>query len=240
MNLTHKNHSVQIKDLDVKQGIVTVYGSAFNIKDSDGDVITKGAYSKTIAENGPSARNRIWKLINHDTSQYVAKPFEIKEDSYGLLASTKMPNTTRAKDLLALYEEGHITEHSVGFMPVKQQQKDGYNEITEIKLYEYSAVLWGANEFTPTVSVKSLDKTQLIDEIKKTTKSLRNWKGTEETFELLEIKLIQLTDQLDAFVKSVGEEVAASSTMNTQPDEAQLKALLDSLETKYNNMIKSE
>lgn len=199
--------------------------------DSDGDIITKGAYIKTISENGPQAKNRIWMLENHDTNKFVAKPREIKEDDYGLLAVVKMPQTSRGKDLLALYEEGHITEHSVGFMPIKQQKKGDYNEITEIKLYEISAVLWGANEFTPTVSVKSLQKIE--DEIKRTIKSIRNWKGTEETFDLLEIKLVQLTDQLNAFVKSVEDKAAAQSTAGDQPDEAEVKALLQRLETKF-------
>ena len=114
------------------------------------------------------------------------------EDGFGLKARVKMPNTTLGNDTYELYKEGHITEHSIGFQTMKAQAKSGYNEITEIKLFEGSSVLWGANSNTPTVDVKSNFKSEVIDEIGKTIKSLRNGKFTDETFELLELKLKQL------------------------------------------------
>jgi hypothetical protein len=95
-----------------------------------------------------------------------------------------------------LYKDGHITEHSIGFQTVKSQAKSGYNEIQEIKLFEGSSVLWGANSNTPTVMVKSEIKSTLIDEIAKTIKSLRNGFYTDETFGLLELKLKQLQQYL--------------------------------------------
>jgi hypothetical protein len=107
-----------------------------------------------------------------------------------------MPNTTLGRDTYELYKEGHITEHSIGFQTVKSQAKSGYNEIQEIKLFEGSSVLWGANSNTPTVMVKSEIKVTLIDEIAKTIKSLRNGFYTDETFGLLELKLKQLQQYL--------------------------------------------
>jgi len=51
--------SATIKDVDGKQGIVSGYFNSFNNVDSDGDIIRPGAFTKTIAENGPaSARPR--------------------------------------------------------------------------------------------------------------------------------------------------------------------------------------
>jgi hypothetical protein len=107
-----------------------------------------------------------------------------------------MPNTTLGRDTYELYKDGHITEHSIGFQTVKSQAKSGYNEIQEIKLFEGSSVLWGANSNTPTVMVKSEIKSTLIDEIAKTIKSLRNGFYTDETFGLLELKLKQLQQYL--------------------------------------------
>jgi hypothetical protein len=196
VNLIYKGQGAKLENVDTKEGIIQVYVSAFNSKDSDGDIIVPGAYTKTLSEWGPQAKNRVWFLKNHDTSKEIAKPFEIKQDNYGLLFSVKLPQTTMGKDMLALYSEGHITEHSVGFIAVMQQKRTDYNEINEIKLYEGSAVLWGANENTPTVLVKSLlgstPLENIDDEISKTFKSIRNWKGSEEGFELLELKAEQL------------------------------------------------
>jgi HK97 family phage prohead protease len=175
---------------------IEVYYSAFGNVDSDGDVIMPGSFTKSIKENGPQAKNRIWHLFNHSTDKPVAKPKELVEDAFGLKAIVKMPNTTLGRDTYELYKDGHITEHSIGFQTVKSQAKSGYNEIQEIKLFEGSSVLWGANSNTPTVMVKSEIKSTLIDEIAKTIKSLRNGFYTDETFGLLELKLKQLQQYL--------------------------------------------
>jgi HK97 family phage prohead protease len=179
-------------DMEDSSRTITVYYSAFGNVDSDGDVITPGAFTKTLKENGPQGKNRVWHLMNHSTDKPVAKPFSLVEDGYGLKGQVKLPNTTLGNDLYELYKDGHITEHSIGFQTTKSQSKSGYNEITEIKLFEGSSVLWGANPNTPTVNVKSEMKSEVIDNIAKTIKSLRDGKFTDATFELLELRLKQL------------------------------------------------
>jgi len=188
--------SASVVDMADDSKTVTVYYSAFGNVDSDGDVIMPGAFTKSIKENGPQGKNRIWHLFNHSTDKPVSKPKELSEDTFGLKAVVKMPNTTLGRDTYELYKDGHITEHSIGFKTVKSQAKTGYNEINEIQLFEGSSVLWGANSNTPTVMVKSEIKSTLIDEIAKTIKSLRNGFYTDETFGLLELKLKQLQQYL--------------------------------------------
>lgn len=183
-------------DMEDNSRTITVYYSAFGNVDSDGDIITPGAFTKTLKENGPQGKNRVWHLMNHSTDKPIAKPFSIQEDSYGLKAQVKLPNTTLGNDLYELYKAGHITEHSIGFQTMKSQTKGQYNEITEIKLYEGSSVLWGANPNTPTVGVKSETKADINDEIAKTIKSLRTGNFTDATFELLELRLKQLQQYL--------------------------------------------
>jgi len=188
--------SGSVVDMADDSKTVTVYYSAFGNVDSDGDVIMPGAFTKSIKENGPDGKNRIWHLFNHSTDKPVSKPKELTEDAFGLKAVVKMPNTTLGRDTYELYKDGHITEHSIGFKTVKSQAKSGYNEIQEIQLFEGSSVLWGANSNTPTVMVKSEIKSTVIDEIAKTIKSLRNGFYTDETFGLLELKLKQLQQYL--------------------------------------------
>ena len=53
MNIIYKTSPIgELKDIDEKSGIVKGYGSIFGNIDSDGDIISKGAYTKTIKENG--------------------------------------------------------------------------------------------------------------------------------------------------------------------------------------------
>ena len=198
MSNFYNKKAVSSTPVDMEDGsrIISVYYSAFGNVDSDGDVIMPGAFTKSIKENGPQAKNRIWHLFNHSTDKPVSKPYELVEDSFGLLSRVKMPNTTLGNDTYELYKAGHITEHSIGFQTVKSQAKQAFNEITEIRLFEGSSVLWGANSNTPTIGVKSQIKATLIDEMGKTIKSLRTGKFTDDTFELLELKLKQLQQYL--------------------------------------------
>jgi uncharacterized protein len=226
VKLQYKGEGAKLENVDAKEGVIQVYVSAFNSKDSDGDIILPGAFTRSIQDWGPQAKNRLWFLEGHDSNKPIAKPFEVKQDNYGLLFTVKMPNTTRGKDMLALYEEGHITEHSIGFVTTKESKKSEYNEITEVKLYEGSAVLWGANENTPTVSVKSLQ--DLDDEFTRTIKSLRNWKGTEDGYDLLEIKL----KQLQTLAIEQKQQVATPLPIEDNQHEEQAASFLKVLEAK--------
>ena len=249
MSNFYNKKAVSGAPVDMEDGsrVITMYYSAFGNVDSDGDVIMPGSFTKTLKENGPNATNRIWHLFNHSTDKPIAKPFEMMEDGFGLKARVKMPNTTLGNDTYELYKEGHITEHSIGFQTIKSQAKSGYNEINEIKLFEGSSVLWGANANTPTVGVKSQIKSVLVDEMGKTIKSLRNGHFTDETFELLELKLKQLQQYLaemeDEESVDPEEQPQPSSEGEVEmPEDEALEEEEDpmvSIEVEMNNYLKS-
>ena len=249
MSNFYNKKAVSGAPVDMEDGsrVITMYYSAFGNVDSDGDVIMPGSFTKTLKENGPNATNRIWHLFNHSTDKPIAKPFEMMEDEFGLKARVKMPNTTLGNDTYELYKEGHITEHSIGFQTIKSQAKSGYNEITEIKLFEGSSVLWGANANTPTVGVKSQIKSVLVDEMGKTIKSLRNGHFTDETFELLELKLKQLQQYLAEMEdeESVDSEEQPQPSMEGEIETPEVEALEEeedpmvSIEIEMNNYLKS-
>jgi HK97 family phage prohead protease len=187
-----------IEDIDEVKGIVTGYFSAFNNIDSDGDVIVSGAYKKTIAENGPQGRNRIMHLLQHNPLMPLAKPMELMEDAKGLRFTSKITETSYGKDVIKLYAEGVFNEHSVGFEIIKADNKAGYREIKEIKLWEGSTVTWGANPNTPIESIKSWDLPKSEEMIVKFGNLLRKGDVTEETMIQLEIGLKQIENHLKA------------------------------------------
>lgn len=189
--LLYKNLQQGISDVDVKKGIVTGYFSSFDNMDSDGDVIRKGAFSKTINENF----NRVRHLLDHDATKSVGKIMELKEDQRGLYYESKAGRHTLGRDFLLMVEDGLITEHSIGFVTIKQKAMGQYNEISEVKLYEGSSLQgWGANEMTPVTGMKSFEDTnQLMDNI---LNAIKNGKYTDEAFAKLELQLLQLHKQL--------------------------------------------
>ena len=149
-----KSVDFKAEDLDEK-GRIVGYLSVFGNKDSDGDVIMQGAYKKTIAER----KERIKYLWQHRSDEPIGKFVELSEDNYGLRFVGQLSlDTTKGKDAYHFYKDGVITEHSVGFEVIKGQGQEDYYEMTELKLWEGSAVTWGANPLTFVETMKAEDK----------------------------------------------------------------------------------
>jgi HK97 family phage prohead protease len=199
-----KSFGGQVKDVDLKGRTVTGYFSTWGflptgqaLPDSDGDVMDRGAFQKTLTQNGPESTNRIWHLFNHDTGKPIGKPHVLKEDEKGLYFETKFPDTVLANDILKLYQAGSITEHSIGFNIIQSRNESNYQLIQEVRLWEGSSVLWGANEHTPTTGIKSEEftmKTNLLNEL------MRNGTLSDETFEMIE----KLLKDIQAIFKGTG------------------------------------
>lgn len=141
----------EIVDADDQQGIVKGYASVFGNVDSDGDVIVKGAYSKTLSEN----KSRVKYLRQHDITRPIGVFKELYEDNTGLPFVAQLAvKTIDGKDAYEQMKAGLITENSVGILPIKKLQKDSYRELVELKLYEISAVTLAANDQAKIDAVK--------------------------------------------------------------------------------------
>lgn len=182
-----------VKDVDVKNRIVTGYFASFDTLDSDGDIFQKGAFKRSINNNA----KRIMHLLQHDPSKPIGRP-EVKEDSRGLYFETKFTdaqmNVKYIEDTLNLYEAGVYNEHSVGFQTVNQERKSDHNLITEVKLWEGSTVTWGANENTPMAGMKSLFKSKedITERINLISKAIGGGNFSDETYNQLTLSLEQL------------------------------------------------
>ena len=149
-----------VYDIDEKNSLVKGYGSFFDNKDSDQDIMRKGAYQKTIQENG----SRVKYLYQHDMMQPIGKMTELYEDDKGLVFVAEVPKTSLGKDVIELMKAGVITENSVGIMPIVKENKGDYREIREVKLYEISAVTLAANDQAKILDVKGISN---IDQVYK-------------------------------------------------------------------------
>jgi len=148
-----------VDDVSVSKGIVTHYWSAFDNMDLHWDIIEKGAYAKTIRERGPQGTNQIKFLWMHWTEKVIGMPILMEEDDFGLLVVTKIfPDVYGGlgRDVLTLYNEGALNEHSVGIDVVERSDEDR-RIIKVARLWEGSVVTWGANPKTPVVDMKTKD-----------------------------------------------------------------------------------
>jgi HK97 family phage prohead protease len=167
------NESCSFKDVDKKQGVITGYFAAFNILDSDGDVIAKGAFSKTIGERGPQGNGSIKYLQDHDRYNVVGKLNSLVEDNYGLLYEGKVGRHTKGQDYLMMVEDGLITQHSFGYRTIQQSKKSDGNHLTELFMAEGSGLqVDAANPSTPILGVKSeADVLVLFEALEKALKT---------------------------------------------------------------------
>jgi len=228
--LNYKSNKLSLKDVDVKNRIVTGYLSSFDNKDHDGDIIVKGAFSKSITER----KNQIFFLNQHNWQQPHGKFNILKEDSKGLyFESEPLINTSYSDDTLKLYEAGIVAEHSVGFQTIQKSFEGDTRILKELKLFEGSNVTLGANSDTPFTGFKNLTLQETNDKVKLILKAFRNGTFTDETFSLLEISLKQL--QLNAFELGKKEsQIIVKPSDDTLKDNAAdiIKNYTTSLKTK--------
>jgi HK97 family phage prohead protease len=196
-----KDISDGIMDVDTSTRRVKAVWSRMNNIDLDSDIIVPEAFTKTLAERGPAGKNLVWSLVDHqaDMNNVIGKPEQLYIDGDMLVAVTPIVGTEKGTDMLKMYEAGLINQHSIGFSTMKsdwQDQNQKVRVIKELKLYEGSAVLWGANPETPTLSVKSQSKEDLNNRLEKLLKAFRNGRFTDETFALMEIQIKKIQADL--------------------------------------------
>ncbi len=215
----------ELIDADEKAGIIKGYGSYFGNKDSDNDVIVKGAYKKTIAENG----ERVKYLYQHDMNQPIGKMTELYEDDKGLVFVAEIAKTQLGKDVVELMKTGVITENSVGIMPIQKENKGDYREIKEVKLYEISAVTLAANDQAKILDVKgNIDVEKLSKRYDNLSKLIRKGSISDEMGFAIEAEILKLKSLFVEFTKPV-DEITSPKKETKNDDLEVLNYLLNSL-----------
>lgn len=157
--MEYKGCLSEIKDL-TQSGIVQFYASVFGNEDFGGDIIEKGAFRKTLKENFRNIRH----FKHHNPSLMPGVIKELKEDSYGLLVTSKLIlDTQLGKDTYSEYramaDSAKSLDHSIGYQTIKYENEatSQTRRLKELKLMEVSTLTeWGMNELAQTVSVKNL------------------------------------------------------------------------------------
>jgi HK97 family phage prohead protease len=234
-NLYSTKSALEIKDLDSENRKVVVYLAKFDNIDSDNDMFVKGAFSKSIQERGPqsTSNRKVAFLRHHNWEMPIGKFLDLSEDDNGLYAVGQLGRSTLGEDAFKDYEDGIIREHSIGFQYIGDKtrwiedstmEKGGYYQLGEVKLFEGSAVTFGANEMTNVVDViKSENKNEIIERISNdlhiVIKALSNGKGTDERLYELEMKSKYLSSQLVLLAK---QDPMLIQSVKSEPEDVEL------------------
>lgn len=150
-----KAFSFEVESADETTGEFSGYAAVFGNRDSGNDIIEKGAFAKTIAEDF----NRIKILVLHnDCWLPVGKPIELREDDRGLFIRGKICDTSMGRDIRTLLKDGVLNELSIGYDAIEfdYDSKQDTRHLKEIKLWEVSIVTWAMNDQARVEEVKTL------------------------------------------------------------------------------------
>lgn len=134
-------------------GTFTGTASVYGVKDLQGDVVDKGAFTKTLSERGTQVK-LLWM---HDQTAPIGIG-TVTDSPAGLTIAGKLSlGTTKGRDVYELMKDGVIDSLSIGYDTIKKKFADGARHLQEVKLWEVSVVTFPANEDALVSAVKSAD-----------------------------------------------------------------------------------
>ena len=169
--LPYKSMAALDLKADKESRKVSFYAAAFGNIDSDGDVLVRGAFAKSIQEHGPqsNSQQKIAYLFQHDMKNPIGRIIRMEEDEKGLYVEAEIDNISEGDRVLTQYQSGTLNQHSIGFRYI--WDKVEYDETTEafivkeVQLWEVSVVTLGANENTPFMGMKSEEIARVNEEL---------------------------------------------------------------------------
>ena len=222
--------------VDLKSGQWQGYAAVFGNRDSGGDIIMPGAFTKTLAERGPDGTGKIKCLWEH--YEPFGRLVSAKEDDFGLfIVGQATMDAPENKGRLAFMADGVVDEMSIGYsVPAgKATYEDdddfmfGTRVIHEIKLYECSPVLFAMNELAAITGVaKSQELGMLLksfgrEPLLRQAKSLEgvDMKVVEEAIEALTAAHVELygdDETKKLYARMQRKEAAERQTTEQPPD----------------------
>lgn len=156
-DLKIKDVTFEVKTVN-DDGLFSGYCSVFNVVDSYGDVVKKGAYAETIKDW--QAKGKMPPILwQHNRSEVIGVWTKLHEDEHGLYGEGRLlvNDVARAKEAHALMKHGAIDGLSIGYRVKKwsYNEDDEVLELLEIDLKEVSVVTFPANEDSLIDNVKS-------------------------------------------------------------------------------------
>ena len=178
---------MQTKRLDVPLEIKAVeasgefsgYGSVFGVKDSQDDIVIKGAFVDSLADWKSKGRfpSLLWQ---HDTAEPIGIYTKMEEDTDGLYVEGQLLVDA---DPLAKRAHAHLKAGSLGGMSIGYHLADGgYKSdsekdafiLSKIDLWEVSLVTFPSNDEARVQDVKNIFAGGLVPDPKTVERFLRD------------------------------------------------------------------
>ena len=156
----------EVKALD-EPGSFEGYASLFDAVDRARDVMSPGAFGKTLAEW--RARGRLPALLwQHDAAEPIGVWREMREDARGLFVAGRLfvEDIPRARQAYALLKERALSGLSIGFRTAEAvlDEVARVRRLLEVELFEVSLVTFPALDAARVDGVKAAETINTIRE----------------------------------------------------------------------------
>lgn len=163
-----KSLPIELKAVGTKDGLeegdFVGYASVFDVRDSYGDIVIKGAFADSLAAYGEKGAGipAYWSHRMDDPTMNIGVTKSAVEDEHGLKVHVKLdldsPNGAYVHKLI---KEGRVTQMSFAYAVkegayVEPEDDDPFYEIRSVDIFEVSVVPIGANQETELLDVKSV------------------------------------------------------------------------------------
>jgi len=152
-----ESKTIDLKTVNEVEGKVEAVFSVFNEIDSDGDVVLPNSIKSGYGENGVAM---VWA---HDWKKPIGRGEIVSDGDKATFKGQFIMDTQEGRDAYATVKAmGDLQQWSFGYEVLDSEngsfQKDGKSQnaryLKELKVWEVSPVLVGANQNTYTVGVK--------------------------------------------------------------------------------------
>lgn len=226
-----KNFEYKEVTIDEEKRKVSGYLAVFGNKDSDGDILMKGCFAKSLRERGPqSATNgKIAFLLQHKMDSPLGRFTTLREDDFGLYFESLMDEgVQRCDETLIQLKSGTLNQFSIGFQYIWDKCDWDPNAealiVKEVNLFEGSVVTLGANDLTYFAGMKAAQKQEKREELMKETETFI--KGLPSQFQYQARQMFAKNINLALSIRKKDDQSAAE---DDESDNGDLKCIKDAM-----------
>ncbi|WP_371033332.1 HK97 family phage prohead protease [Methylosinus sp. PW1] len=120
------------------------YASLFDVRDTCGDIVERGAFAASLQRRGAASVKMLWQ---HRAEEPIGVWAQIAEDARGLNVRGRLDlSVARAREALSLIRAGALDGLSIGFRTLRaaSDPKTGARRLLELDLIEISIVTFPA------------------------------------------------------------------------------------------------
>lgn len=210
MNVEFKDIPFECK-ADPKAREFEGYASTFGNVDRGRDVVMPGAFAETIEKDFKAGRIKVMWMH----SEPLGVPLAMQEDSKGLFVRGRVSQTSLGKDAMTLMEDGVVDRMSIGYQVEKEEERDdGVRELQQLKLMEFSPVLFPMNEQADISGVKVMVRAVETAEGRKDLERLLRQSGfSRQGATLFVAKARDLSDQGEPVEDEIESDIKAMADL---------------------------